>query len=85
MKKLILTLTLLFLGFISYACPVCERNKTNALAKLGHGSGPDSNWDYIIVVVIGLIAVVTLIYSVMWIIKPGEKNADHIKYSILNN
>lgn len=85
MKKLILTLAFLLVTFITYACKVCERNKANALAKLGHGTGPDSNWDYVIVVVIGLIAVFTLIYSIKWIIKPGEKNTDHIKYSILNN
>ncbi len=84
MKKLILTLTSLLVAFISYACKVCDRNKVNAIDKIGHGNGPDSNWDYVIVVIIGLIAVITLIYSIIWIIKPGEKNTDHIKYSILN-
>ena len=68
----------------AWACPVCERNQPKVLKGVVHGSGPDSQWDYVIVWVFVLITLTTLYYSVKWLIKPGEKNSDHIKYSILN-
>ncbi len=67
-----------------YACPVCERNKAKYLQGITHGSGPDSKWDLVIVAAIGLLTLYTLLYTVKWLIRPGENNGDHIKYSILN-
>lgn len=68
---------------VAFACPVCERNQPKALRGIVHGSGPDSNWDYVGIWITILIAVITLFFSIKWLIKPGEKNLDHIKYSIL--
>lgn len=84
MKKYILILISILLNSTSFACPVCERNKQNALLKLSHGSNPSSNWDYLIVIVMIIIAIVTLFYCIKWLIKPNEKNKNHIKYSFLN-
>jgi hypothetical protein len=74
---------LLFANFTLYACPTCERNQPKLLRGIVHGSGPDSNWDYISIMLTIIIALVTLFYTIKWLAKPGEKNVDHIKYSIL--
>ena len=76
-------LILLFINMTLWACPTCERNQPKFLRGIVHGSGPESNWDYISIILTIIIALVTLFYSVKWLAKPGEKNTDHIKYSIL--
>ena len=76
-------LILLFINLTLWACPTCERNQPKFLRGIVHGSGPESNWDYISIILTIIIALVTLFYSVKWLAKPGEKNSDHIKYSIL--
>ena len=82
MKKVITTLILMLLQTAAFTCPVCERNQPKILRGIVHGSGPDSNWDYVSIWITILIAVLTLFFSVKWLVKPGEKNLDHIKYSI---
>ena len=84
MRKLITTLILCVATAVAFACPVCERNKPKALQGITHGTGPDSNWDYVIVILIAIIAVLTLFYSVKWLIKPNENNPDHIKFLFIN-
>ena len=84
MKKIIVFLFLVVFQMTALACPVCERNQPKVLRGIVHGAGPDSNWDYVSIWITILIAVITLFFSVKWLIKPGEKNSDHIKYSILN-
>ncbi|MEO6314275.1 MAG: hypothetical protein ABIU63_02690 [Chitinophagaceae bacterium] len=84
MKKILMALCFVALQYAANGCPVCERNKANALLALTHGAGPDSQWDYVIVIVAIVIAIFTLFYSVKWLIKPNEKNQDHIKLFILN-
>lgn len=79
-----LTLLMLLTTGILSACPVCERNQPKVFKGIVHGVGPDK-WDYVIMWVVIAITVATLYYSVKWLIKPGEKEADHIKYSILND
>ena len=83
MKKIIVFLFLVVFQMTALACPVCERNQPKVLRGIVHGAGPDSNWDYVSIWITILIAVITLFFSVKWLIKPGEKNSDHIKYSIL--
>lgn len=68
-----------------FACPACEKQQPKITQGLTHGGGPGSNWDWVIIAVITLITVLTLIFSLKFLIKPGEKNRDHIKQSILNN
>jgi hypothetical protein len=82
--KIILIGIVFLMQFTSYACPVCERNKPKIIQGITHGSNPDSNWDYVIVTVMIIIAIATLYYSVKWLIKPNENEISHIKNSILN-
>ena len=85
MKKIITIISFLILYTSIYACPVCERaNAKKAFGSISHSTGPDSNWDYIAVWVTIIISVIALFYSIKWLIKPAEKNQDHIKNSILN-
>ena len=82
--KLACTLLLISItGFLA-ACPVCERNQPKLLKGVVHGAGPDSQWDYVIMWAVIAITIVSFYLSVKWLIKPGEKNPNHIKYSILN-
>ncbi|WP_395047377.1 hypothetical protein [Flavobacterium sp.] len=83
MKKLITFLSLMLFQIAVFACPVCERNQPKVLRGIVHGAGPESNWDYISIWFTIIIALITLFYSLKWLIEPGEKNTDHIKYSIL--
>ncbi len=84
MKKLITTTLFLFtIQLLSIACPVCERNQPKPLRGIVHGAGPENNWDYISVWIIGIITLITLVYTIKYLVKPGEKNTDHIKFSIL--
>ena len=82
MKKIILFLFLLLFQITAFACPVCERNQPKILRGIVHGSGPDSNWDYISIAITIIISVFALIYSIKWLIKPNENDQNHIKYSI---
>jgi hypothetical protein len=68
----------------SFACPVCEKQQPDLLKGIAHGSGPQSDWDYVIVFTTVIIVAATLFYSIKWIIRPGEKEKEHIKRSILN-
>jgi hypothetical protein len=81
--KIYATLILLFINLTMSACPTCERNQPKLLRGIVHGSGPESNWDYISIIFTMVMALATLFYTVKWLAKPGEKNADHIKYFIL--
>lgn len=85
MKKILPGVVLLFTGLLATACPVCERQQPKILQGITHGSGPESNWDFVIIAVASLIVVATLFYSVKWLLRPGEKSGSHIKYLILNN
>lgn len=80
-----LTLLVVLLSQTIMACPVCEKQQPKITQGLTHGAGPQSNWDWVIIAVITVITVLTLIYSIKYLIKPGEKNAQHIKQSILSN
>ena len=80
---LIFLMMLTFTGLLQ-ACPVCERNQPKVFKGVIHGVGPD-RWDYVIMWVTITITLATLYYSVKWLIRPGETEVNHIKYSILND
>jgi hypothetical protein len=84
MKKLYLFIALTLFQYISFACPVCERNKPKILRGITHGSSPEGFWDYAIVVGMILIVIAALYLTIKWLIKPNENNKEHIKYSFLN-
>lgn len=84
MKKYPILFTLLFLfSQLIFACPVCEKNQPKITMGLTHGAGPNSNWDWVIIGVMSVITIATLIYSIKFLVFPGEKSANHIKRSIL--
>ena len=82
--KIPLSLAMVVMTVAANACPVCERNQPKVFKGVIHGVGPD-RWDYVIMWVVIFITLATLYYSVKWLIRPGETDANHIKYSILNN
>ena len=83
MRKIILFGIAVFSAAASLACPLCERNQPKILRGIVHGGGPESKWDYWIVCSMLAVVVLTLFYSVKWLIRPGEKNEGHIKRTIL--
>lgn len=67
------------------ACPVCEKQQPEITQGLTHGTGPQSNWDWVIIAVITAITVLTFVLSLKYLIKPREKGTSHIKRLILNS
>lgn len=84
MKKIFFLITLLLPGIITWACPVCEKQQPKLLKGISHGVGPSGNWDYVIVWAAVVIVAATLYYAVKWTIKPGEKELNHIKRTVIN-
>lgn len=85
MKKINMLLCYMLTGLSAFACPVCERNQPKVLKGITHGAGPESQWDYVIVLTTAAITLLTLFFTVKWIMRPGEKSQMHIKRVILNN
>lgn len=85
MKKHIIALLLLLPCLYTFACPACEKQQPKMLKGITHGTGPESQWDYVIVWLTVAIVLITLFYSVKWLVRPKEKSNGHIKYFILNN
>lgn len=85
--KIRASLILLFVLFlqVAVACPVCEKQQPKITRGLTHGAGPESNWDWVIIGVITAITVLTFVFSLKYVIKPKEKNTNHIKRLILNS
>jgi len=65
------------------ACPACTSQQPRLFRGITHGVGPDSRWDYLIVGVAVAIVVVSLYFSIKWLIRPGERSETHIKQFIL--
>lgn len=83
-KYLIALFSILLINVAAWACPVCEDQQPAITKGWTHGTGPQSNMDWVIIAVISLIALLTLVFSLKYLIKPGEKSKKHIKVSILN-
>ena len=84
MKKYFIFFLLLIESVIANACPNCSKQQPRILKEFTHGGGPENNLDYLIVSVALVIVVVTLFFSVKWLIWPGEKGERHIKRIVLN-
>lgn len=82
MKKTSLLLCFLFFEITTFACELCNKRQPKALRGITHGAGPESNWDYVIISVITIVVLISLFFSVKWLITPGETSEDHIKRSI---
>jgi hypothetical protein len=84
--KRILVFILLFMPSLSvFACDACKKQQPKFLQGITHGRGPDSRWDYLIVVVMIAITLYVLVATLKCIIKPSENEAEHIKRMILND
>lgn len=67
----------------AWACELCEAQQPKILRGLTHGTGPQGNFDYIIVLAAVAVVLITLFYSIKFIVCPGEREADHIKRTVL--
>lgn len=84
MKKLAVSILALLFSMPIWACEVCEKQQPAILKGISHGTGPQSGWDMPIIYVSAVIVLITLIFSVKFLVKPNEDAANHIKRSILN-
>lgn len=84
MKKLIFLIAFVCQGLVIFACPACEKQQPKLLRGITHGAGPSGNMDYVIVIAAVLLTGVIFFYALKWMIKPGEKDLNHIKRTVLN-
>lgn len=84
MKKILLIVTMLVTELLAFACPTCEIAQPRYLRGITHGTGPQSNWDFLIISATAIIVIATLFFSIKWLLMPGEKSDTHIKHLILN-
>lgn len=66
------------------ACEVCKQNQPKPLENITHGAGPQSDWDYVIIIVGIVIVSLTLFFSLKFLITPREKDPGHIKNIVVN-
>lgn len=84
MKKILWTLLFFLGGSVWYAaCEACKLQQPEITQELTHGTGPNSRWDWLIVALIAAITLYTLFYALKYLIRPGEKNKEHIKNEVL--
>ena len=79
----------LFVGFIlcnlpAMACEACKQQQPKFLQGITHGAGPGSNWDYLVVGIMVLITLYSLYATIKCMVRPAEKDDQHIKRMILN-
>lgn len=88
MKKYFWFSLLAFLasGPAALACEVCSigSKQPKFLREMTHGTTPNGNLDFVIVGVTIAIVLFTLAFSIKFLVRPGEKNNNHIKRTILN-
>jgi hypothetical protein len=84
-KRLGLVLTLLGIpGTVPVlACTVCRSRQPAPLRDITHGAGPSGMGDYIIIVGAVVVVVAALVFSIWYLVRPGERNPDHIKNIVL--
>lgn len=68
----------------AFACEACKLQQPKITQSFTHGTGPESKWDWLIIGIIAVITVYTFVFSLKYLVKPGEKDRNHIKNSILN-
>ncbi len=87
MKRIIILVIVLILqtpvGL--WACEICKENQPKLLRGLTHGSGPKGTIDFIIIWSSVIIVLITMYFFIKYLVKPGEKSAEHIKYIVVQN
>lgn len=84
MMRTLLSLCIFLLTLPAWACDVCEKQQPKVLRGITHGTGPQSDWDMPIIWISAIIVLITLYYSVKFMVRPNEGDPQHIKRSILN-
>jgi hypothetical protein len=69
----------------AFACDACQKQQPAITRTITHGGRPDSQWDYLIVGVVAVLVLLTLFFSIKWLIRPGERSEQHIKQVIINS
>lgn len=87
MKRILIAMGTIFLLTLSpvMACDVCQEQQPRVLRNITHGAGPQGTTDFIIIAVAAIIVGLTLVYSIKYLWKPGEKSPNHVKNIILDN
>ncbi|WP_234364123.1 hypothetical protein [Lunatibacter salilacus] len=83
LKTLLITLIIFLYAPISYACEVCKSNQPKMLENITHGQGPQGNVDYLITWSAAILVAFTLVFSVIYLVKPKENKPGHIKNIVL--
>lgn len=84
MRKFLLCFMAFFASLVpAWACDVCKRSQPALLQDISHGTGPQSDSEYYIIAAAVILVVFCLIYSLKYLLKPGERNPNHIKNHIL--
>lgn len=61
------------------ACDVCEKNQPKITKGLTHGPGPSGNMEMVIASLAFILVLISLFFSMRFLVRPGEKNPNHIK------
>ncbi len=85
MKKIMILLALFGMPCAepALACTVCRSRQPAPLRDITHGSGPAGILDYVITGGAVIVVVAVLILSAWYLMRPGERNPDHIKNIVL--
>ncbi len=84
MKKISVLILFCFICQWAITCPLCEVSQPRIFKGITHGTGPQSNWDFVIIAATALVVLICFYLSIRYIYKPGETNTNHIKNSIFN-
>lgn len=82
-KSILVTLILILNATASFACEVCKTNQPKMLENITHGQGPQGNVDYLITWSAAILVVLTLFFSIKFLIRPKEDQPQHIKNIVL--
>lgn len=83
-RRLLVMVAFLLANSAVFACEVCKKQQPKILKGITHGTGPQSDWDYVVVWCMVFIVMISLYYGVKLMLHPGEKESQHIKRSIFN-
>ncbi|HTN19880.1 MAG TPA: hypothetical protein VL125_05365 [Pelobium sp.] len=83
-KRCLLTILLLTVANVAtFACEACNQNQPKILRNITHGGGPESIWDYFVVITMVFITIYTLYATIRCFIRPKETKYNRIKNEIL--
>ncbi len=81
----ILALTLVLqLPLEILACEVCQKNQPKILQNITHGTGPQSDLDYILIWTAIGVVIVSLAISIKLIIQPKDNRHEQIKNIVID-